>query len=701
MDIKTFGLKDGDLFVILNPFGDINPSSISPHEGLYRDDTRFLSRWELRINGDVPHLLSSTVKSNNLLFTADLTNPVIQDGKRLLRKDKVHIFRSVFLYHNSLYGKIRLINYDQSEVSLTLELCFDADFYDIFELRGVKRKQRGTRESPRVDSSSVTFRYKGIDGLTRYTKVTFLNRPDIISEHQAGYHINLKPREHLEILFSVTADYEENKNHLTADRAYNRALAERQRQESETVNITTSNEHFNELLHRSRADICTMLTETPYGNYYYAGIPWYCTTFGRDGIITALQCLWIAPQNARGVLNFLAANQAKEEDPRNDAEPGKIPHEMRSGEMARTEEVPFRRYYGTVDATPLFIVLAGEYLKRTGDIQSIEALWPNIKAAMRWMIDYGDIDGDGFIEYYRHRPDGLENQGWKDSFDSVFHADGTLAKGPIALVEVQGYAYLAFNHIVHMARLLGDRQIQIEATKRAKELKRKFHRAFWSKRIGMYGIALDGEKRLCEVKTSNAGQVLLSGIASPRYARQVARKLMEKNFFSGWGIRTVSKDEVLYNPMSYHNGSVWPHDNSLIGWGLQRYDLKEEVLRILSGLFDASLFVELRRLPELFCGFDRRPDEGPTLYPVACQPQAWASGAVFLLLQAATGVEFEHQSHSIIFKSPRLPEYINWIEIDGLGFKEGRVNLLLERYKDDVVVKVLKKEGEINVVIYK
>ncbi len=701
MDIKTFGLKDGDLFVILNPFGDINPSSISPHEGLYRDDTRFLSRWELRINGDVPHLLSSTVKSNNLLFTADLTNPVIQRENRHFRKDKIHIFRSVFLYHNTLYGKIRLINYDQAEVSFSLELYFDADFYDIFELRGVKRKRRGNRETSIIDNSSVIFRYNGIDGIRRYTRISFLNSPAHIEQQRVCYNITLQPKEHLEILFTVTADYEEFNKPLTAENAYQRALNERQQEEQSTVSINTSNEHFNELLHRSKADICTMLTYTPYGNYYYAGIPWYCTTFGRDGIITALQCLWIAPQNARGVLNFLAANQAKEIDPKNDAEPGKIPHEMRSGEMARTEEVPFRRYYGTVDATPLFIVLAGEYFKRTGDMETIETLWPNIKAAMRWMIDYGDMDGDGFIEYYRHRPDGLENQGWKDSFDSVFHADGRLAKGPIALVEVQGYAYLAYNHIVHMARLLGDKDIQNEALKRAKELKNKFHRAFWSKRIGMYGIALDGEKRLCEVKTSNSGQVLLSGIASKRYARILARRLMDRSFFSGWGIRTVAKDQILYNPMSYHNGSVWPHDNSLIGWGLQRYDLKDEILKILSGLFDASLFVELRRLPELFCGFDRRPDEGPTLYPVACQPQAWASGAVFLLLQAAIGVEFEHQSHSVIFKSPRLPEYIDWIEIDGIGFHEGKVNLLLERYKDDVVVKVLKKEGDVNVIIYK
>ncbi|RMG01683.1 MAG: amylo-alpha-1,6-glucosidase [Nitrospirae bacterium] len=701
MDIKTFGLKEGDLFLILNPFGDISPTAVSPHQGLYRDDTRFLSRWELRVNGQVPHLLSSTVKSDNLLFTADLTNPLISDEGRTLRKDNVHIFRSAFLLDNTFFGKIRLMNYDRHEISFSLELTFDADFYDIFELRGAKRQKRGKTLPPSIENRAITFQYNGLDGIKRFTRISFEDIPDRITKNKAIFKITLPPKSPYEIIFQISAELHRTKGTVNFDDAYKRAHQIRQEEESGIVKITTSNEHFNELLHRSRSDICTMLTRTEHGNYYYAGIPWYCTTFGRDGLITALQCLWIAPQNALGVLSFLAANQAKDLDPENDAEPGKIPHEMRFGEMARTEEVPFRRYYGTVDATPLFVVLAGEYLKRTGNIQAVEVLWDNLRSAFQWLTDFGDADGDCFIEYSRKRSDGLINQGWKDSFDSIFHADGSLASGPIALIEVQGYAYLGFIHLAHMAKLLGDQEVANSANRRARELKKRFHRAFWSKKLNFYGVALDGQKRLCEVKTSNPGQALFSGLISPRYSKIVARKLLDSTFFSGWGIRTVAKDEVLYNPMSYHNGSVWPHDNSLIGWGLQRYDLKEEILKILSGLFDASLFVDLKRLPELFCGFDRREDEGPTLYPVACQPQAWASGSVFLLLQAALGLEFEHQSHSIIFKSPKLPEYIDWILVEGIGLKEGKANLLLERYKDDVVVKVLEKEGDINVVIYK
>ncbi len=701
VDIKTFGLKGDLLFVILNPLGDIIPTALSPQEGLFRDDTRFLSRLELRVNGQVPHLLSSTVKEDNLLFTADLTNPRMETDDTPVHRDVIHIFRSIFVWDNTLHERIRMINFDLRPVEFTLELLFDADFHDVFEIRGVRRKDRGEMLPPETGGNRVVYTYNGKDGITRFTYLNFNPAPDILEPRRALFHITLKPQASKELVLGVTADYRKRKARLQVSQAYTKAARRVTELHKRSVEIHTSNEHFNELLRRSKADICTMVTETPHGPYYYAGIPWYSTAFGRDGLITALECLWINPENARGVLRFLAAHQAHEVDPGRDAEPGKIPHEMRSGEMARTGEVPFERYYGSVDATPLFIILAGEYLKRTGDLETIKTLWPNLKSAFRWMKTYGDADGDGFIEYHRHSEKGLVNQGWKDSFDSVFHSDGSLATGPVALAEVQGYGYLACQFIASIAKALGEREMLSEALLQAKRIKKAFHRAFWSPRTGMYALALDGNKAPCEVRSSNAGQVLLSGLVSKRYAKAVTRALMSEAFFSGWGIRTVSKGEVRYNPMSYHNGSVWPHDNALIAWGFARYGFKDEILRILTGLFDASLFIELRRLPELFCGFDRRTGEGPTLYPVACQPQAWASGAVFLILQAAMGLEFDHVSRSIIFKSPRLPSYLNWLEIKNLSFMDATVDLFLERYKDDVVVKVVDKSGDLHIVIYK
>ncbi len=699
--IKTYGIKEGDVFVIMNPLGDIYPTEVSPDQGLYRDDTRFLSRLELRVEGMIPHLLSSTVKEDNVLFTADLTNPCLNKSCCRIEKDTIHIFRSRFIHGHVLHERIRLKNYNNQDVKLKLEIFFDADYFDIFQLRGVKRKKKGECLPVDVQNSRVVFSYRGADRVTRYTTINFSPQPEHLREKEAVFQVSLPPHGEYEIFISIAIGYGSDYAVLDYDRSFDITTNRIKSIICSTVQVHTSNEQFNDFLNRSRADICTLVTETPYGLYPYAGIPWYSTTFGRDGIITALECMWIAPDIARGVLRFLAAHQADSVDPDNDAEPGKIPHEIRKGEMARTGEVPFAHYYGSVDATPLFVILTGEYFRRTGDLETVVELWDNIRRALRWIKDYGDLDQDGFVEYQRHTEKGLVNQGWKDSHDSVFHSDGTLAKGPVALVEVQGFVYQAWNNANKLARIIGDDETVRMAQSMLRRLKSNFQRAFWSKKIGMYALALDGQNRPCEVRTSNAGYTLFTGIATKKAAKRIARTLLSDEFFTGWGIRTLSKQEVRYNPMSYHNGSVWPHDNALIALGLSRYGFKKEVLQILTGLFDASLFVELHRLPELFCGFERRPGEGPTLYPVACQPQAWASAAVFLILQAALGLSFESETNSIIFRNPTLPYYIDAVEIHNLTMLDSSVDLFLERYKDDVVVKVIKKEGDVNIVIYK
>src|SRR5712672_3372114 len=692
-------LKHDDTFVVLDSHGDIGASAGGP-DGLFNADTRYLARLELVLDGVQPLLLGSNLRDDNSALTVDLTNPdVYRNGRIVLRKDMLHIVRTIFLWRGTAYQRIGLQNHGENTASFDLTLLFDNDFADLFEVRGERRLRRGIGSSKLLGPADVALEYSGLDGKPRSTALQFDPRPTRLAVNAGTFHLDLAPQQASSLFVSVAC----NKPAALKPSPFFRGLLAHRREmrhsTSGATSIETSNNIFNEVLCQSMADLNMLMTETPQGRYPYAGIPWYSTTFGRDGLITALQKLWIDPRIARGVLKRLAFFQAKATDPLNDAEPGKILHEMRGGEMAALREVPFAQYYGSVDSTPLFVLLAGLYVERTGDEETLAELWPAIETALQWIDGPGDPDGDGFVEYQRATEQGLANQGWKDSFDAIFHADGKLAEGYIALAEVQGYVFAGKRLAARCARRLGKIDLAARLETEALSLAERFEDAFWCEELGTYALALDGAKRPCKVRTSNAGQLLFTGIVRTDRARRVAADLMSHKFFSGWGIRTVASGEARYNPMSYHDGSIWPHDNALIALGLARYGLKHSVAHLFKGLFDAASYMDLRRLPELFCGFQRERRRGPVLYPVACAPQAWASATAFTLLEATLGLEFDAARGEIRLRNPRLPEFLNEVVLRDLKLGPSSVDLRVRRHCEEVSLEVLRTRGQIQVSI--
>uniref|UniRef100_C5CLG2 Amylo-alpha-16-glucosidase n=1 Tax=Variovorax paradoxus (strain S110) TaxID=543728 RepID=C5CLG2_VARPS len=676
----AFVLKEGDTYFVMDGHGDVGGGV----DGLFHDDTRMLSTFVLRLGGARPPLLSSGVSHDNVFFTANLTNrPLPVLGSTSMPQGVIHMERKRFLWGARLFERIRLVNYGDQPAQAPLTLQFGADFRDMFEVRGQRRARRGEIGPPEVGAQGVVLRYQGLDTVTRLACIDFSEAPQRLDAGTAEFRVPLAARGHWTLYLEVgTAPARPGAQRFREAGVLARwRMRQRQRRGSR---LHASGRLFQAWLDRSRADLALLTTDLPTGPYPYAGIPWFSTPFGRDAIVTAFQTLWIDPRLAQGVLEFLAARQAHQTSSFRDAEPGKIMHETRKGEMAAVDELPFGQYYGGVDTTPLFVALAGAYARRTGDRATIDRIWPALGAACEWMERNMARHPDGLLAYQRGEASGLVNQGWKDSHDSIFHADGRTPEGPIALVEVQGYAYAAFLAMSAMAEWRGDAGAS-RWRQRAAAMRLAVESRFWLDDLGFYALAIDGANQPCRVRASNAGHLLFAGLPSAERAQAVGRQLLSSAFASGWGVRTLPAEAVRFNPMSYHNGSVWPHDAALCAAGLARYGERDGVVRILDSLFESATHFGMR-LPELFCGFDREPGQSPVAYPVACLPQAWAAGSVFMLLQACLGLQVDGIRREVKIVQPRLPADIDQLHVQRLQVGHARVDLHFQRLEERIVV---------------
>jgi len=718
----TLTVKDDDLFLVTDTLGNISGCNLNdgnPSLGLFCSDTRFLSRLELQIDGRSPTLLSSSA-SKGFSLSILCTNPKIDDR---LKPDTIGIKREIVL-NGALFEEIEVANYSTTTNSFEISLSFDADFVDLFEVRGYDREKRGRllrQVEPTVEEDgdgntegaskahqdktekSLTLAYQGIDNVVMESRIQFQHlQPDYFKGYTAIWHIELASHETQKLGYRLNM-LTNNKSSSTVSAAFTLGQAkaaemmEEQQWVQQITQIRSDKAIFNRIIERAEQDM--YLLRQSFGKYktVSAGVPWFSTLFGRDSLITASQTLMLNPQIAKETLILLTIYQGKTEDERREEQPGKILHELRLGELARCQEIPHTPYYGTIDATPLWLMLYAEYYAWTHDRETLEQLWPNALAAMDW-IDRNS-EHTGYLGYIRKSKRGLANQGWKDSGDCIVNAKGELASGPIILCEVQAYIYAAKMRLAEIARMKKRLDLADRWLEDARNLKARFNRDFWMEDQDFCALALDGDGKPVDSITSNPGHCLHLGIFSPERAYSVAERLRAPDMFNGWGIRTLSSLSPAYNPMGYHIGSVWPHDNSLIAMGLRSLGLVDQALELFAGLFDMTSQQPYQRPPELFCGYERNSDTSPVQYPVACSPQAWATGSIFQLLQMMVNLVPDAPNNCLRIIDPALPESINRLSLHNLKVGPTILDLEFERSGTTTGCRVAKKRGNLRVVI--
>lgn len=686
-------IREKELFLLTDTEGHVEVGNDSGF-GLYHEDTRYLSGWELTLVGVEPIVLLSTAE-DGFWMEQVMTNPeLVSDDGGTLASGSLQIRRQRVL-DRSMVETTRLTNYSALELTLTVQFGFAADFSDIFEIRGLHRARRSTVLESQLQAHGVIFRYRGADGRRRQTRVRFRPEPDELRANCAEFRLTLPPRSSREITARVILDG------IAGTAAVRRSIESVGQSHTDwkrtSTEVLTGNELFNKALGRAMSDLRLLWMEGNNERYLSAGVPWYDTLFGRDSLLASYMTLAYRPEIARDVLLTLSDSQGAVTDHEREEEPGKIIHEKRECESANTGEVVFQRYYGSVDSTPLFVLVAGEYYRWTGDLELLEALRPNLIAALAWIDEYGDADGDGFLEYIKKNPKGLDNQGWKDSWDGIVDGGGELMQPPIALVEVQGYVYAAKLAIADAFEDLGEGDRAEGLRKEAGKLRGAIQKAFWHK-PGYYGLGLDGEKQLSTAMASNAGQLLWSGAPSKRNAKQQIERLMREDMFSGWGIRTLSSRSRRHNPIGYHLGTVWPHDNALILAGFKRYGAERELHQVAHALYEAALTFPYFRLPELFGGAPRRAHQATVPYPVACRPQAFAAAALPSILTTLLGLAPDARNDRLYVVNANLPGWLEFVELFHMRVGESVIDIAFRRAGARTAVEVSHKQGPLEVV---
>ena len=690
-DVLT--LKHDRLFLLVDGHGNISPPG-QCGLGLFYDDTRILSHYALRFTGGDPVLLSAQLTSPYHALVDFAVNDRTLAGDSWDPKNVIHVRRELVL-EDRLVEQVSLTNYLTRPVDFWVELALGSDFADIFEVRGWRREERGQFFEPVVEDGALTFAYRGRDGKVLRAGVRFLDAPAELRPRAARWELTLQPGIRRTLRWEVSPGGPPRPDGAGAVRPRRARLGEAYaRWRTGCAEWRTDVAEFNKTLEQAVDDLRALYIHADGEQIISAGIPWYSTAFGRDSIITSLQTLSLNPAVAMDTLRYLARHQGEKEDPFTEEQPGRIMHELRRGEMARSGEIPHVPYYGTVDATPLWLVLLHETFRWTGDEPLLREMLPHAERALEWMDRYGDLDGDGFVEYARTSEKGLVNQGWKDSGDGVPFPDGTLPEPPLALVEVQGYVCDARIRMAHLYERLGNPSRASQLRRQANAMCDRIREAFWMEELGTFALALDGSKRPLPTVTSNAGHLLWSRVPDAAQARRMAEVFAAPAMFSGWGIRTLSAEHPVYNPMSYHNGSVWPHDNALVVLGLSLYGHASSAMPVLCALHDAATHMRAHRLPELFCGIRRAGGMRPVLYPVSCSPQAWASGAFFMLLQAVLGILPDAPQGVLHIRDPHLPPFLRELTLTGLRVGGSRVALQFRRHEERTLANLLSIEGD-------